>query len=246
MGNQKVTLIVLLDLLAAFDTVDHDLMQSIYGQKFDITGTALQWYNSYLRPRWMKVCVEGAYSSQLSIKYGVPQGSCSGANNFTAYCSPIADVVPAGVNINGYADDHSLRTSFKAVNTTQEEATVLNVKHAVSNIASSMDEMQLKLNCNKTEAILFGNPRQMLKCKTKSLELDSNLIELSTFVKYLGGGLDTSLTFQKHVGSACSKAMANFVRIMEICKFLNHDACETLMLGLCRSHLDYANAILYG
>ena len=40
--------------------------------------------------------------------------------------------------------------------------------------------------------------------------------------------------------------MANFFRIRGIRKYLNRDACQTLLLGLCISHLDYANAILYG
>ena len=40
--------------------------------------------------------------------------------------------------------------------------------------------------------------------------------------------------------------MANFVRICNICQYLTKDACTTLVLGLCISHLDYANALYYG
>ena len=106
--------------------------------------------------------------------------------------------------------------------------------------------MRLKLNCDQMETIMFGNQRQRGKCLTDKLELDGNLIPLSTNVWYLGGFLDTDLTLKKHVSTACSKAMANFIRIRDIRKFLNREACETLSLGLCISHLDYANAILYG
>ena len=85
--------VVLLDLSAVFDMMDHDLMLSILENHYGITDTALQWYETYLRPRWMKVCVNERYSKELSLKYGVPQGSCSGANNFVAYCAPIEHVV---------------------------------------------------------------------------------------------------------------------------------------------------------
>ena len=52
--NQEVTIVVLLDLSAAFNTVNHDLMLSI---RYGVTDSALQWYESYPRPRCMKVCV---------------------------------------------------------------------------------------------------------------------------------------------------------------------------------------------
>ena len=40
--------------------------------------------------------------------------------------------------------------------------------------------------------------------------------------------------------------MTNFVRMWSIRQYLNKDACETLVLGLCISHLDYSNTMLYG
>ena len=56
-----------------------------------------------------------------------------------------------------------------------------------------MDEMKLKINADKTEVIIFGNQKQIDKCTTTSLVLDSNLIEIISYVKYLGGGLDKNL-----------------------------------------------------
>ena len=60
------------------------------------------------------------------------------------------------------------------------------------------------------------------------MELDSNLISMSQCVKYLGGGLDSTLSFKKHINKAAGVAMANFFRIREIRKYLNRDACQTL------------------
>ena len=69
---------------------------------------------------------------------------------------------------------------------------------------------------------------------------------MSQYVRYLGGGLDSTLSFKKHINTLAGKAMANFFGIRGIRKYLNRDACQTLLLGLCISHLDYVNAVLYG
>ena len=109
-----------------------------------------------------------------------------------------------------------------------------------------MDEMRLKLNPEKMELILFGNQTQTGKCSTQNLILDGNLIKVSQYVKYLGGGLDHNLNFQQHIGYACQKAMGNFFKICSIRQYLNREACKILTLGSCISHLDYSNAMLYG
>ena len=140
-------------------------------------------YESYLHPRQMKVGINNVYSKELTIKYRVPQGSCSGANNFTAYCSLIEDTVPKCVNLIGCADNHSLCKSFKASNHNQESETSLTLQNTVSSIATWMSEMRLKLNCDKTQLILIGNQRQLDKCTTTNLQLDGNLINVSNYVK---------------------------------------------------------------
>ena len=51
MERQEVTMVVLLDLSAVFDAVDHDLLLRILENRYGITGKALQWYDTYLQPR---------------------------------------------------------------------------------------------------------------------------------------------------------------------------------------------------
>ena len=224
---------------------DHDLLLSIFHNRFGVSDTSLNWYESYLRPRFMKVSINNSYSDVLSIKYGIPQGSCSGANNFTAYFSPISDIIRPEVSLSGYADDHSLCKDFKASSREEELSTISTLHDTVSDISAWMSAMHLKLNCDKTKLIFFGSPHHLKKCTTESMVLDGNLINISNYVKYLGGGLDSTLSFKKHVGDICRKAMANFIWIRSIRQFLNRWACETLLLGLCISHLDYSNAMLY-
>ena len=176
----------------------------------------------------------------------MPQGSCSGASVFTCYCSSIDQIVPKDITLNGFADDHSLRKSFLAGNRTQEQQAKLKIEHTFSNIKEWMDRMHLKLNSEKTEYIMFGSYQQLTKINLEPLHASPDLIELSNKVKYLGTLLDNTLSFDLHVSSKVQKAMANFIKIKSIRKYITWEACTTLLLMLCMSHLDYLNAVLYG
>ena len=194
----------------------------------------------------MKVHINDAYSSIRSLNYSVPQGSASGANLFTAYCASIESVIPASITINGFTNDHSIRRSFNADSQDQESQSITLMMDTVANIASWMDTMHLKLNPDKTEFIMFGYRNQLDKCKTSYVTISGSTILKSPSVKYLGVTLDENLNLKEHILTKCRTAIANFVRICNIRQYLTTDACTTLVLSLCISHLDYANALYYG
>ena len=116
MEVKHITMMVILDLSVACNMVDHGILLKILENQFGVTDTALMWFKNYLRPRSFKVCKGDEYSEPHKLSYGVPQGSCSGANIFTCYCSLINTEVPESININVFADDHSLRKTFQAGN----------------------------------------------------------------------------------------------------------------------------------
>ena len=109
MERQSITALVTIDLSAAFDTVDHEILLDILKHKFGIEGKALQWFNNYLRPCSFRVVTEGTYSQEQDLEVSVPQGSCAGANIFNLYCAPLEEVVHPGLKISGFVDDHSMR-----------------------------------------------------------------------------------------------------------------------------------------
>ena len=116
----------------------------------------------------------------------------------------------------------------------------------VANIASWMDTMCLNLNPDQIEFIMFGYRNQVDKCKTSYVTISGSTIPKSSSVRYLGVTQDENLNLKEHMLIKCRTAIANFVRIHNIWQYLTIDACTTLVLGLCISHLDYANALYYG
>ena len=89
MNHSKISLVVLLDMSAAFDTVDHNLLLDRLKTYFGITGSALDWFHCY-------VCFVGinqATSTPTTLQYGVPQVSALGPILFSMYTTPIADII---------------------------------------------------------------------------------------------------------------------------------------------------------
>ena len=129
MEREQVTAIAILDLLAAFNTVDQEIWLQILEQNFGFFGKAIHWYQNYLRPWSFRVNFNGKYSKSMDLKFSVPQGSCRGANLFTCYCSLIKNSVPSLMTLAGFADDHSIRKSFTAKCHTSQENTINTIEN---------------------------------------------------------------------------------------------------------------------
>ncbi len=86
-------LLVLLDLSAAFDTVNHRLLIGQLALKLRISGVVLDWVISYLSDRTQFVSTSDSKSDTQKLLRDVPQGSVLGAILFTIYTQPLRDIV---------------------------------------------------------------------------------------------------------------------------------------------------------
>ena len=106
MDNKAVTLLVLLDLSAAFDTTEHSILLNILQQDVGVVGTALNWFDSFLSGRKKRILVGDKTSDDFNLNCGVPQGSCMGPILFTLYVSRLFKIIFQHLpSIHGYADD---------------------------------------------------------------------------------------------------------------------------------------------
>jgi len=105
----QVSALCLLDLTAAFDTVDHDLLLLRSERQFGLRGSVLQWFRSYLSDRSFRVVYCGSTSSTVFIVCSVPQGSVLGPCLFILYTADVT--AKHDVNLHSFADDTAaLRT----------------------------------------------------------------------------------------------------------------------------------------
>ena len=147
MSQQQVTGLCLLDLSAAFDTIDHSILLHRLKSWFGFTQTVLSWIHSYLLSRSFSVDINGIKSPPSQLLYDVPRGSVLGPLLFILYTTPLSTIISrSSVNHKLYADDTQLFLSFSA-DAFSEKIQLL--QNTISEISSWMASNFLSLNPTK-------------------------------------------------------------------------------------------------
>ena len=152
-GKGNGSFLVLLDLSAAFDTIDHDNLFYILEKYVGIGGSALRLTRSYFSDHTQRVQIDGIMSDFASLWCGVPQGSVLEPMKFCLYFGAILRHHYIGYHI--YADDTQLYISFKCKDPL-ESLTKLNM--CISDIRVWMIKNKFKINDSKPEFIIFRSP----------------------------------------------------------------------------------------
>lgn len=244
------SVLMLLDLSAAFDTVDHTALLERLKNRFSITGSALQWFQSYLSERTQSVSVCGVKSEPLPLMSGVPQGSVLGPTIFTAHLSPVHDVVSRHeINLHTYADDNELYTSFNLLKGDQSDqlAAYRRISDCYDETHDWMTTNKLKMNGDKTELLLvLPSSRRGKGIELETIRVGSHQVTPEECVRNLGITLDSGLSFERHVNEVCRKAYFQIKNIARIRRYLDINATRTLVQALVISTIDYCNALLVG
>ena len=134
-GNTSI--LVALDLSAAFDTIDHQIMLNRLSQTYGITGNALKWMESYLSDRYQTVVVDGVKSKPMPLNYGLPQGATLAAKGFNLYVKPLGDIIQKhNLPHKAYADDTNLYISFKTKDKVSKRTALIRLEACLKEIVS--------------------------------------------------------------------------------------------------------------
>ena len=224
MDQQRVSLLILLDLSAAFDTVDHQVLLRRLEVSFGITGTALKWFKSYLTNRSQRVLINGNYSESFSLPQGVPQGSCLGPLLFTIYASKLFEIVKCHLpDVHAYADDTQLylKVSFKPDGATNELDVICALHNCIKDIRTWMAVDKLKLNDGKTEFLIIGTAAQLKKVNISSIVIGQDVPVVSC-ARNLGVWFDNNLNMSHHINKTCQSVVYHLHNIRRIRKFLSY------------------------
>ena len=241
--SKHVSLLALLDLSAAFDTLDHKILLKRLELSFGITGFALKWFTSYLESRSQQVCIAGHLSQPKILKFGVPQGSVLGPVLFTLYVQPLSDIISEyNVKHHKFADDTQLLDSAPPRSL---DPIVSNLENSIDAVGKWMSCNRLKLNGEKTELLISGTKHFLSLAKPHpSLSIDGTHISPSSCVKDLGVFFDSTLSMHDHITFKCKSANHQIRNIASIRNCLTFSATVQLVSTLVLSHLDYCNAVL--
>lgn len=114
MDNQEITLLVLLDLTAAFDTINHKILCDVLENNFGIIGSAHDWFASYLSDQKQSVHINNWSSNDFNLSCGVLQGNCFSSVLFILYISRLNKVIFL-YSSNGGDNDTTIESYLKTI-----------------------------------------------------------------------------------------------------------------------------------
>ena len=173
--QHRVVILVMLDLSATFDTIDHDILFSRIEdtQLQGITGQALDLFKSYLSGRTLRIKIEKSFSELQYILWSVPQGSVLRPLLFLIYFLPLGKLIRKhGLELHIYADDTQLYFAIKPITQQAVDIGVARLEGCLTNIYTWMSQNKLKLNADKTDVLVLGSPKQRAKISVPSISVN--------------------------------------------------------------------------
>ena len=240
-----VSVLTLLDLSAAFDTVDHTILLHSLQHHYGISGTALSWFASYLQGRTQSVLVNNTFSDPANLSFGVPQGSVLGPILFIMYTKHLSSLIDSHSLCNqSFADDTQL---YKSCTPSIIDQTIQTTQNCITDIKTWMTTHKLKLNDDKTEVLLIHTNRSFSSnTKPSSILVGNSDITFSDSARNLGFILSSDMSLDQHITHICRSAYAALRQISTIRQYLTTEAAKKLVCALVLSKLDYVNALLAG
>ena len=235
------SILVLLDLSSAFDTLDQNLLLHDL-RELGIEGKAYNLVASYLSNRKFRVSIGDSVSDVGSMKSGVPQGTILGPFLFIIYTSSLQHILDSlDVSYHFYADDTQIY--FRISN---KQDSISKLQNISSKISEWMNQRKLKLNMGKTDMMLIGSDS-----KLSNLNFGCNIdfggldIALSSTVRDLGVIFDKNLSLKNQILSAKSKAICGLINISRIAAYINKKQKTQLIHSLVLTQIDYCNSLYY-
>jgi hypothetical protein len=246
MDQGHVGALMLLDLSAAFDTVDHQILDDVMRRRFGVCGSASEWLSDFLTNRTQAVQVGGSKSNVLSLKHGVPQGSVNGPKRFIEYAEDVTcQLSEHELLYHLFADDTQGLLHCPPADVPQMMSKLDDCFLDVSDWCASK---RLQLNASKTELLVFGTATNLKKIPPGSdvMRAGSSVIESAVIVRDLGVLLDTQLSLREHVSRTAQVCFFHLRRLRSVRQQLGRDVTIKLVVALVFSRLDYCNAVLAG
>ncbi|KAM9552786.1 uncharacterized protein ACWYII_034792 [Salvelinus alpinus] len=239
-ANSLSSALILLDLSAAFDTVNHQILLSTLSE-LGISGAAHAWIASYLTGRSYQVAWRESVSAPRALTTGVPQGSVLGPLLFSLYTKSLGSVISShGLSYHCYADDTQLIFSFPP----SDNQVVNRISVCLADISVWMTDHHLKLNLGKTELLFL--PGKDCPFHDLAITVDNSIVSSSQSAKNLGVILDNTLSFSTNIKAVTRSCRFMLYNIRRVRPCLTQEAAQVLIQALVISRLDYCNSLLAG
>ena len=200
-----MTLLGLLDLSAAFDTVDFDILLTRLHVSYGVSGSALAWITHFIQHRSQSVNFNGQISARLQLRNGVPQGSVRGPLLFILYTSEVISIATShGDGAHSYADDSQLYLHCFSTNQT---TAALRLAECIESVECRAVDAIVTAEINIRQTLIHGAwvQQQLAKIETECMQIGEHCIKFSTSAKNLGVTFDPEPRMDLHVNNITPK-----------------------------------------
>ena len=235
-GDEKINGVILLDLSAAFDLVDANILIEklrIYGIEEDF----ISWIRSYLTGRKQAVWIDHVLSEFLDVSLGVPQGSILGPLLFIIFANDLPHSLTC--QLDAYADDSTLTSTKQTINEINVE-----MNDNCSLVSNWMYQNQLCLNADKTHLLIAGTSQRMQRMDiTNELNITMDGFQLEeteeNCEKLLGIQVQADLKWTKQVEYLKSRLKSRLTGLAKIKHILPLKYRDRIAQGIFNSVLIY-------
>ena len=249
-----ISAVILLDLSAAFDVVDHRILLEKL-EMYGITADSLTWFDSYLTGRAQKVFIEGALSDSLPLHAGVPQGSVLGPLLYVIFSNDLSEATHDHLaegetlydihcnscgGICSFADDSTLTVSRKDP---AELDQVIDIKY--KEVEDFMVANKLVLNSDKTHLMIMTTPYQHRNHHDFGITLNTGteIIQPTYTEKLLGVYITNDFRFNEHLkeneNSAFKSLTSRVNALAKIAQLASFKTRKMVANGIVISKLSY-------
>lgn len=234
----KCTVLVLLDLSSAFDTVDHQILLRRLRDEVGLSGSVLHWFSSYLSGRSFSVTANQIRSESADLLCGVPQGSVLGPVLFLLYLIPLGKIIQrfSDVSYHIFADDIQLYCSFKPTELQRLNSLV----HCLMEIKQWLSDNTLQLNVDKTETLVIA-PDDSIPGLSQYLGDLGQSVKPS--LRNLGVVLDKDMSLVQHCKQLTKNCFFQLRKISKLRKMVSQNDLELIVHAFVSSRLDYCNSL---
>ena len=237
--TQHPSIIVLLDLSAAFDTIDHTILLHRL-ESIGLSGVVLAWFTSYLSDRTYSIYIEKHKTKPRTLSHGVPQGSVLGPILFNIYISPLLDIFDnyPDIHFHTYADDLQIYCNLP-----NPPTNIATLNNCLEDIRRWLSTNSLSLNTHKTQAILINTTKTIPIVPL--IQINNHDIKYSPCVKNLGITIDQTLNFTQYTIDLSKSINRTLHTIRLIRPSITTELSKLLATSLILPRLDYCNSILH-
>lgn len=205
MSNQRLTVLILLDFSNAFNTVDFDILLAMLKSIF-LSDLVVDWFRHYLIGRRQCIRTDNTLSNFCDVTAGVPQGGVLSPLLFSIFINFLTPFLTCQFHL--YADDLQI---YSQASVSEFDTLITRLNDNLSNIYNWSRSHGLKVNPDKSQAIIIGGSKQLARLNVTnvpSLLFDSTPLTYSKEVKNLGVIFDSTLSWYPHIAEVSRKIFA--------------------------------------